>query len=372
MTTLQLAPEVAQRSAPSVTRTHKLHLWAGLTAALFLTVVGGTGALLAFREPIDIYLNRKIAKVTPANSTLPLNEVVSKVAAQYPGYKPIQVNLPEAPDRELDLILEGNGDQILALAVNPYTGQVLGDLDHANQFMDTVLRVHKSLLLGGGDSGAKLAGFALLALTISGIAMWRKRRALSVKAGRSRLISTIDLHSALGIYAAGFLFVFAFTGVFPRGIGMTRPPRFPEPQHVLGAAELTADELLAAAQKAVPGAVPVWLDLRWQARHGGTVVGFRYPYDHTERGRTLVHINPWSGEVMHVMSTEQMSTFRRFAMLWDMEIHSGTILGWPTRVVAAISGLVLPVMAATGPMIWWMRRKRRAAPAVEKLSKEVA
>lgn len=344
----------------SLKRTGKLHLWVGLVAALFLALVGGTGALLAFREPIDLYLNQKLAKVTPAGERLPLNDLVQRVAAQYPGYKPLQLNLPEQPDRELDLILQDDHNKILALAVNPYTGQVLGDLARANQFMDVVLRVHKSLLLGGGDSGAKLAGFALMALAMSGVTLWWRRRALGVKLGSSGLVATLDLHSALGIYGAAFLFVFAFTGVFPRGIGMGRPPRIAEPQHSAAAPVLSPAQLLASAQNAVPGATPVWLDLGWQPQRGGTLVAFRYPSDHTEAGRTLVHIDPWSGQILHVISTERMSTFRRFAVLWDMEIHSGTFLGWPTRVIAAISGLVLPVMAVTGPMIWWMRRKKRA------------
>lgn len=358
-TTQSLTIKPPRRQGTPPNQTHKIHLWVGLAAAIFLTLAGGTGALLAFREPIDLYLNQNLTKVTPNGTRLPLNVLVRQVEAEHPGYHSVQLNLPEAADREADLILEGGDHRILALAVNPYTGQVLGDLDRANQFMDVVLRLHKSLLLGGGDAGAKLAGFALLALAISGIVIWRKRRSLVVTKGASPLLTALNLHSALGIYAVAFLLVFAFTGVFPRGIGMTRPPRFSEPPHPVDATVLTADELLAAAQKAVPGATPVWLDLRWQPRHGGTVVGFRYPDDHTEQGRTLVHLDPWSGSVLHVMSTQQMSKFRRFAVLWDMQIHSGTILGWPTRVIAAISGLVLPVMAATGPMIWWMRRKKR-------------
>ena len=358
-----------QDASPNpLSRTGKLHLWLGLVAAIFLCLVGATGALLAFREPIDLFLNQTLAKVTPSGGRLPLNDLVRNVAAQYPGYKPLQLNLPEAADRELDLVLVGENDKILALAVNPYTGQVLGDLDHANQFMDAVLRLHKSLLLGGGDAGAKMSGFALVALAISVGALWSRRKRFLVRKGVSALVTTLDFHSALGIYAVAFLFLFAFTGVFPRGIGMSRPPRFSEPQHAPGAIELAPEQLLASAQKAVAGATPVWLDLRWQPRHGGTIVGFRYPYDKTGQGRTLVHLDPWSGAVLHVISTEQMSTFRRFALLWDMEIHSGTIFGWPTRLIAALSALVLPLMACTGPAIWWMRRRKsQSQTTVEKV-----
>jgi uncharacterized iron-regulated membrane protein len=361
METLQAVPRKPEQSSSRapLAKTQKLHLWVGLIAALFLALAGGTGAILAFREPIDIYLNRGMAKVKPAGQPLPLNEIVRLVSAKYPGYKPMQLNLPEGPDRELDLMLVSDNDNVLALAVNPYTGEVLGDLDKANQFVDKVLRLHKALLLGGGDAGSKLAGFALIALAISGLALWTKRKSLRASRSSSRLIFTLDLHSAIGIYAVAFLFLYAATGVYPRGIGMRRPPRFEEPQHADGP-PLQAEELLAAAQKAVPGATPVWLDLQWQKRHGGTAVGFRYPYDVTPIGRTLVHLDPWSGKVLNVVSTQQMSGYRRFALIYDMGIHSGTILGTPTRVIACLSGLVLPVMTVTGPLIWWMRRKKSA------------
>ena len=362
MATLQAVPRRTEQTIPvaRLVRTQKLHLWVGLVAAIFLTIVGGTGALLAFREPIDVYLNRDIAVVKPAGEALPLNEIVRRVSAKYPGYKPMQVNLPEGPDRELDLTLERENGEPLSLAVNPYTGEVLGDIDQSNQFMDKVLHLHKAVLLGGGDTGSKLAGFALLALAISGVALWTKRKTLSASRKSSALSFTLDLHSAIGIYVVTFLFVFAVTGVYPRGIGMQRPPRFQEPEHSPGVPVMSAEAILTSAQQAVPGASPVWLDLGWQKRHGGTAVGFRYPYDHTPIGRTLVHIDPWSGKVLNVISTEQMSGYRRFAVLYDMGIHTGTIFGTPTRVIACLSGAVLPVMAVTGPLIWWMRRKKLA------------
>jgi uncharacterized iron-regulated membrane protein len=48
----------------------------------------------------------------------------------------------------------------------------------------------------------------------------------------------------------------------------------------------------------------------------------------------------------------------RIVKLWNREIHTGDILGWPTRIIAAAASLTLPLLAVTGPLIWWNRRRR--------------
>lgn len=43
----------------------------------------------------------------------------------------------------------------------------------------------------------------------------------------------------------------------------------------------------------------------------------------------------------------------------DREIHTGEILGWPTRILAALVSLLLPVLAVTGSAIGWNRRRKK-------------
>ena len=43
--------------------------------------------------------------------------------------------------------------------------------------------------------------------------------------------------------------------------------------------------------------------------------------------------------------------------MWVREIHSGDIFGWPTRILACIVSLILPMLTITGTLIWWHRSR---------------
>src|SRR5688572_29209974 len=82
------------------------HRWAGLTLALFLTLAGVTGALLAFYDELDPLLAPHIHKVQPPTShARPLDplELREKLQAAYPGAVINYLPLHLEPDRSLKL-----------------------------------------------------------------------------------------------------------------------------------------------------------------------------------------------------------------------------------------------------------------------------
>ena len=82
--------------------TRQLHLIIGLIASFILFAVAVSGAILAFREPIDRALNANLTHVQPIGERLPLDTIVDKVRQQYPQAQLLQVNLPGSADEELD------------------------------------------------------------------------------------------------------------------------------------------------------------------------------------------------------------------------------------------------------------------------------
>ena len=69
----------------------------------------------------------------------------------------------------------------------------------------------------------------------------------------------------------------------------------------------------------------------------------------------------YTGSVLLVESSRRMPAPIKYARMWNRELHTGDILYLPTRIVAAFFSLMLPVLAITGPLIWWNRR--RVTPA---------
>jgi len=62
------------------------------------------------------------------------------------------------------------------------------------------------------------------------------------------------------------------------------------------------------------------------------------------------------------VSTRTAPLAFKISRLWIREIHTGDILGGPTRFLACVMSLILPIMTITGTSIWW-NRSRKLLPA---------
>lgn len=359
MATVQ-APTIAIRKTnvrPRRSFTRQLHLIIGLIASFILFAVAVSGAILAFREPIDRALNANLTHVQPIGERLPLDTIVDKVRQQYPQAQLLQVNLPGSADEELDLVLKNQEGRVVQLAVNPYTAAVLGDWDRdGNPFMDKVLRLHKGLLLVSGDTVSKVASFAMLIMSVTGIVLWFRRPRLKPTLRYGGKVFIKDLHSSIGLWSCLFLFVFSLTAVFPRGLFFHSPRPHPSQRSAAPGPPHSPEELLAAAHSAAPGATPVSIRFPRTVKDNALVT-MRYAYDHTPIGRTFVQLDPYTLSPIDVTNTEKMSSLGRFSAIYDMEIHAGTVGGMPTRILATLSALALIALSISGPVLWWQSRR---------------
>jgi len=113
--------------------------------------------------------------------------------------------------------------------------------------------------------------------------------------------------------------------------------------------------LLSVAEATAPGAQPTWILFV-----GNPIrVAMKYPEDQTPTGRTNIFINAYTGNVVYELNSRTGPLGFRFVKLWNREIHTGDIGGLPTRILACLVSLMLPVMAVTGPFIWWNRRRQQ-------------
>ena len=90
-------------------------------------------------------------------------------------------------------------------------------------------------------------------------------------------------------------------------------------------------------------------------------IAMQYPEDRTPVGRTNVFIDPYTGTVVYLLSSRTGPLGFRIVKLWNREIHTGDIGGLPTRILACGVSLSLPLLALTGPLIWWNRRGKRVS-----------
>lgn len=347
-----------------------LHLWIGLVAAMLLLLTGVSGSLLVFEDQIDRALNPKLSRVMPTGRVLSLTELQQSLEHQYPGAQVLGLELSSSVDIAYGAYVQPASGDGLGVAVDQYTGKALGVWDD-NRFTRKLHGFHTHLL--AGEVGSEIVGWGsvvLLFLSITGLILWWRTKIIHVNFQSSGPKFQYDLHSTIGIFSSLFLLAFALTGIVVHwerpaqtwANSVSHAPRPPQPKPdppASGATSLDPDRLLAAAQIVVPGAHATVINLPDGPLSPAMVI-FKFPEDHTPAGRTRVFLDAYSGKVLSLTSSREAPAPVAYVTRWNREIHTGDIGGWPTRIVAAISSLCLPLLAITGPLLWWQRRQRRA------------
>ena len=121
---------------------------------------------------------------------------------------------------------------------------------------------------------------------------------------------------------------------------------------------VSLEDVAAAARLSIPGARLTQINL--PGTRGVYRAWFKFPEDGTPLGRSFVLVNAYSGAVLYTRSARTVGVPTRFFREWNREVHTGDILGWPTRILACLMSLILPVLAVTGPLFWWRRTRVRA------------
>jgi uncharacterized iron-regulated membrane protein len=347
----------------------QLHLWIGIAAAVLLLLTGASGALLVFETQIDQVLNSKLVRVAPAANTLSLSELKSGLERQYPGGRVLSFDLSDAPDVAYAASLQPASGDALDVAVDQYTGKALGVWDDT-RFTRKLHDFHTHLLAGQiGSAIVAWGSVILLFLSISGLILWWRSKIFGVNFRTSGAKFQYDLHSTLGAASSLFLLAFALTGIVVHWEGPARrwangvsdvPGRPPQPKPeppAAGTVPLDPSQLLARARAVVPGARATAIGFADNPTTPVLVL-MKFPEDHTPAGRTRVFLDAYSGKVLTLVSSRTAPPAVSYVTRVNREIHTGDIGGWPTRILAAVFSLALPLLAITGPLLWWQRRQR--------------
>lgn len=367
-----IAVPLAMRARQLLTR---LHLVVGCVAAPFLIVLGVTGAALVFEPQIADMLDPGLTRVAPRSDPLTIAELTARVAPTVPGGTLDGVALPSDDSHSalLEFAVPSMKRGGVALFVDPYDGRVLGRVDQASTLMPRIHLLHIRLLAGkAGQTVVISAGIALLFLSITGLTLWWPGKILRVRwTARGRRV-VLDFHNALGAYSWIFLMIFSLTAIVIHwngpaermfgsltGSGVGRP--MPRPRADCPTPSVSADSILSIAARAEPGARVTSISMP-DAQNSLSRVNMKYPGDGTPAGRTIVVVNGCTGAVEYQQSTRSAPLGYRIARVWNREVHTGDIFGWPTRVLACIlTGARVPLSRDRQKRLEELLRRRSAA-----------
>ena len=351
-----------------------LHRWIGLTSGIVLVIIGLTGSALVFREEIDVALNAQLMRVEAAGRTAAVQDIVDAVQQAFPNSRIFSVRMPNRADAVYEFRLDSNSGH--RVFVNPYSGTIIGDRGAYQKLMDLIFYLH-SELLAGEIGKTVVGGLALLLLTLlaTGVVLWWpgwKHVAAGVVIrwrGGPRLIS-YDFHKSIGAFAIIFLATAAFTGLslvfhsaFERTLNWTTgiPDRAPLPKSTAqsSAARTSLDQILRIADTATPGAKTTWVMFP-QTAEGPFRVRKRFAEELHPSGKTLVMLDQYSGEVLHVENALLAPLAQRFDhSLYP--IHIGQWGGFTSRLLQTFVGVSPLILFVTAWFMWRSRSQKNEA-----------
>ncbi len=198
-----------------------LHLWLGIASGLVVLVVAATGSLLVFEEELEPMLHPSFyyVQAPEGEKALSMDVLAGVVKDQYPGYKLREINIEQEANRSVIVLVDKGKEDVLAVAVNQYTGQVIKAVNEHRRFFYVVLQLHRYLCMGkAGKVITSISCSIFLVLVLTGLVLWwpkrntRKQR-MRVKWNASWKRLNWDLHAVLGFYVHIVIFVIALMGL---------------------------------------------------------------------------------------------------------------------------------------------------------------
>lgn len=200
------------------------HFYAGLYVAPFLAMLAVTGLIMLWSAVLVGRDGEKAFTVTPAASQVLVSKQVDAAVAAVPGGSLVQYIAPRTPEGAAVFRVNA-GEASSMVAVDPYTGQVLGSWERRNALYDLADTIHGTLLIG--DIGDRLieiaAGFGVV-LIVTGLYLWWPRDGKGFSSvlvpqfsARGRMLWK-SLHLTVGFYASLILLVFLLSGLTWAGI----------------------------------------------------------------------------------------------------------------------------------------------------------
>lgn len=379
----------------------KLHLWFGLSIGILIFIISITGTLFVFKDEVENFQRQEVIYHKEPNieskKLLPLRVLESKVNEQVKEKYPIHwVNIPMDKAMsyrfywyEQDATAWNYFDEypIYQVAyVNPYTGKVLKVYDEKNGFFQIVKMIHWSFLLkeSWGKYVVGIPVIIFVIMLISGIVLWwpknkaaRKQRfSFQWKNVKSWKRKNYDLHNILGFYSSVLGLIFAITGLFYAFIviqsamyfvfsgGETALPDYS--QYTTKAPielrnEYTLDKVAEKTREIFPDASFFSIDLGHphldDHEHPNFEIYVQHlSYSYHKYSSLIFDEN--SGELLKIIQYKDKN-FGEKAVGANYDIHVGSILGLPTKIIAFVISLMIASLPVTGFMIWWGRRKKK-------------
>ncbi|NHE57611.1 PepSY-associated TM helix domain-containing protein [Cyclobacterium plantarum] len=349
----------------------KIHLFLGLSIGLLFTIISLSGALYSWEPELSriAYKQDVDAKDSPFVS---ISQVRNTLQKNFPEGD-FRTALYRDPESSIEVLLYAPGTYYLA-QLNPYTAELIHLQDMNKGWLNSIKKLHRNLLLGNvGREIVHWVTLLALPLLISGLVIWWPIRGWPGKSNfrinwyGSPKRKNRDLHTVLGFYATWILIFAIITGIY-WGFSTVRETI----KQLSGENKMNWEsphsELPDTGQLAVNDDVLNRLIAEYHKTFSESEVRISIPHEKDDpihlsviepkKGINAIdhyYHDQYTGEqieghFLNGLSSERSSFQKINGMVYD--IHFGSILGLPGRMLVFFAALVAASLPITGFIIW--------------------
>jgi len=335
----------------------RVHRWTGLAAALLVLLQAGTGALLVFRTSLAELVDPAGMTRSSPGGDVPLGKVIDAARARYEGFGVEKVAFPQTGRGVYLVHLLSPQGASRYVSVDPGTAQPLRSGGLLAFPAEAILQVHFRLLTGrAGLALMMLSGLALLVMAATGLSYWwpkrgRWRKSLAVDTRLPGKVVLRQIHRTVGVVCAASAVFSATTGLIVAGEFLLTPGPLAPLTASAQPVRADVDNAVVQARDVYPGRAI--RDVR--LRQAGSLDVFLWAPEASPHAVHRVRVDLASGRVRDVTPAARAGT------LWMtvLPLHSGDTFGLAGSVVILFGALGLVTLAATGPVVWYLSRRRQ-------------
>lgn len=371
----------------------KIHLWLGLSSGIIVVILGITGCIYVFEEELRPIVHEYYHVNEVKNKKLPISELI-EIAKEANKEKPKQtisgckvINDDERTvaiwffeELDKDAIWYWNRYQSTYVYLDPYTGSVKKLEEYNSEFFVFIRMLHQTLCFRSeiGDPIVGTATIIFIISLITGLILWwpknksaaKQRFWFQWKSTTKWKRKNYDLHNILGYYMMIFALIIALTGlvwafecydqgiqwIFNGGKTIKKESKTIESDTTHFTTNSPIDKIYNTIQQLDPKAKTYFMFLP-EANDSLATVG-TFTAHESRFDDVAMQFDQYTAKILKTTTYEDKNNGQKFRFI-NYDLHVGSILGVPGKILAFIASLVSASLPITGFLIWWGRNKKK-------------
>jgi uncharacterized iron-regulated membrane protein len=371
-----------------------LHLWLGLFSGIVVFIVCLTGGIWVWRYEVWRY-TEKYQRVEPQEKVFLLpSQLINKAKAYAFNHDHREAEITGVtygkPFKAATVTYMLSAKERHLMYINPYTGEILKDKTEptaAEKFFIFIRAGHRFLWLPQ-KLGSPIVGSACIIFVITlitGLIWWfprkwtRKTREknFTVKWTANWKRLNIDIHNVIGFYAYLFIMALTITGIaftfdwFEKGMYKALTSKT---HKEVTQAEPTSDTVTAVSYKIIKPEDVIWRKIFAKYAKDYGRISLEVPTKKKEPYEVMVQFGDGTLIYNYAIHYYDQKTLKELKYTNDrvapyaplsvgekifrmnFDIHTGQILGLPTKIIAFFTCLIGASLPITGFIIWYNRK----------------